>query len=190
MRDETVARSYAETLFELARRHEALETYQNAMATVARLLDENPDFRLFLETPRVEDRAKKQVLSTSLAPRVPRPFLNFLLLTIDKRRQRLLRTIAVEFDDLMDAHLNRAHIQVTAARPLADETVEGIGRAFSRVLDKEAIPHVQVNPAILGGVMVRVGDTIYDGSLRSRVDGMRRALLTAELPEVGELELE
>lgn len=190
MRDETVARNYAETLFELARRHEGIEAYHDALGTVARLLDESPDIRLFLETPRIESKRKKDVLKRVFADRVPKPFLNFLLVVVDKRRQRLLRAISAEFHEIVDEHLNRAHIQVTAARPLSDDTVERIGRAFSRVLDKEAVPHVRVNPAILGGVVVRTGDTIYDGSLRRRVEGMRRALLSAELPEPDEPGLE
>ena len=96
MRDETVARSYAETLFELAQRHEGVEAFGTGIEMVARLLDDDSQFRLFLETPRIADADKRAVLQTALRDALPKNLLNFLLITIDKRRQRLLREIALQ----------------------------------------------------------------------------------------------
>lgn len=185
MRDETVARSYAETLFALAEAHEGVDVYAEAIDAVATLLDENAKFRLFLETPRIDAREKKDVIRTAFSASVPTPFLHFLFVTIDKGRQRLLQAVAREFHDLVDEHENRAHVDVTVARPLDDDTTRAIGDTLSRILGKTAIPHVRVDPAILGGVVVRAGDTVYDGSLRRRLGGMRRRLLAAELPDDG-----
>jgi F-type H+-transporting ATPase subunit delta len=183
VRDETVARSYAETLFELAERHEGVEVFGEGIETVARLLDEYPDVRLFLETPRVDATAKKAVIRRAFGDALPKHLVHFLLVTIEKRRQRLLRQIAREYHALVDEHLNRAHVEVTVARPLAEATEGLVAERLSRVLGKTAIPHVRVSPDILGGVVVRTGDTIYDGSLRRRMERMRRQLLEADLPE-------
>lgn len=183
MRDGTIARNYAETLFELGRRHDALESYQEGITTLARLLEENPEFRLFLETPRIDAAAKKDVLRKAFEEALPRPLLNFLLLTVDKRRQRLLGTIAREYRQLMDEHEGRAHVEVTLARRLDAATMETLADRLSEILGVHAIPHVKVRPEILGGVVVRKGDTIYDGSLRRRLDTLRRRLLSVELPE-------
>lgn len=182
MRDETVARNYAEALFTLARRHEGLDVYGEGIDTVASLLAEDARFRQFIETPRISAAAKKAVLRKAFADRFPRPLVNFLLITVDKRRQRLLRSIAREFHALVDEHENRAHVEVTVARPLDQETLERVGTRLSALLGKTAVPHVRVKPEILGGAVFRTGDTIYDGSLRSRLDGMRRQLLAADLP--------
>lgn len=194
MRDETVSRNYAATLFDLARRDDGLEdglaVYEEGIEAVARLLDENPSFRLFLETPRVSDAAKKDVLRKAFGDVLPRSLLNFVLITVDKRRQRLLREIAREFRALLDEHRGRAHVEVTVAREPDRETVDEISRKISSILDREAIPHVRVRPEILGGIVVRTGDTIYDGSLRRRLEGMRRKLHRVELPEAGEFEAE
>lgn len=184
MRDETVARSYAETLFELAEQDEGVELYQAGIGSVALLIDENDDFRLFLETPRIDANAKKQVVRKILGDSLPKLLINFLLITIDKRRQRLLRNIAREFDGLVDEHLGRAHVDVTLAREMTDEGTAELTTRLSSLLRVEAIPHVRVQPSILGGIVVRAGDTIYDGSLRRRLEGMRRRLLTAGLPSV------
>lgn len=182
MRDETVARSYAETLFELARKSDALEAYGRAIDVVARLLDENPRFRLFLETPRIGADEKKAAVREAFADHVPRHVLNFILVAIDKRRQRLLREIAREYRLLLDQHMGREHVDVTVARPVDEATADLIGERLSRVLGKQAIPRIVVKPEIIGGVLVRTGDRIFDGSVRRQLDDMRRRLLRTTLP--------
>jgi F-type H+-transporting ATPase subunit delta len=182
VRDETVSRNYAETLFELAKKHDAIEEYGRALGTVSDLLDSNPRFRAFLETPRIEDDERKAVVRKVFDPALPRNVVNFVLVTIDKRRQRLLRSIAREYGLLLDQHLGREHVEVTLARQADDAMKKLVAQRLTGVLGKEAIPHFRVKPEIIGGLVVRTTDTIYDGSLRRRIDGMRRRLLQAELP--------
>ena len=182
MRDETIARNYAEALFEIAQRHEGLETYGEGIELVARLLEEKPDFRTFIETPRVAADAKKDVLRKAFESSLPRNLVNFLLLTIDKRRQRLLGEIAREYHALVDQEMGRVRVEVTVARTMTSEAQATLERSLSQLLGKTALAHVRVKPEILGGIVVRAGDTIYDGSLRRRLDRMRRQLLAAELP--------
>jgi len=181
VRGGAVARKYAETLFELARREEAEESYGEALDAVAELLQSHPRFRLFLDTPRIEDDEKKRVVRSVFEQRIPRHVLNFVLVTIDRRRQRLLPEIAREYSVLVDEHLGRQHVEVTLARSPDDGTREAIGTWLSEVLGREAIPHVSVNPRIIGGLIVRTGDTMYDGSVRRRLERMRKRMLRAEL---------
>jgi F-type H+-transporting ATPase subunit delta len=178
VRDESVSRNYAEALLDLAERHEGIDVYQESIQSVTRLLDEDPSFRLFLETPRIDAEDKKAVVKKAFAS-LPVPFVNFLLVTIDKRRQRLLSSIGRSFSDLVDARRNRAHVDVTVARNITEETKDRVAEKLSALLGKTAILHVRVNPEILGGIVVRSGDTIYDGSLRRRLDRMRRRLNSA-----------
>ena len=184
MRDETVARNYAETLFELALRHEGLEVYGEGIAEVADLLEENPRFRLFLETPRIDAPVKKAVVRKVFAEAFPEHLVNFLLITIDKRRQRLLRQVSREYQALLDEHLGRTHVEVTVARETDEAGLASITERLQGLLGNTVVPHVQVRPEILGGVVVRAGDTIYDGSVRRRLGDLRRQLLNAELPEL------
>jgi F-type H+-transporting ATPase subunit delta len=181
--NETIARNYASTLFDLARRHDSLESYAQGMDTVVRLLDQNPSFKLFLETPRIADRSKKEVLKKVFGPTLPRTLLNFLQVTIDKRRQRLLGLIGQEFHALLDEHLGRTHVTVTLARDPDPATLDELSRKLSTLLGREAIPHVRVKPGILGGVHLKAGDTVYDGTLRRRIKQLRRQLVSAELPD-------
>ena len=177
MRGETIARNYATALFELAEREGKLEEFGDAIESVARLLDENRDFRTLLETPRVPAAEKKEVLRRVFAKELPTKVLNFLLLTIDKRRQRLVREIARAYHDLVDERLGRVRVEVTVARPQEQDVDVQLRDALTKLLGKKAVPSVRVKPEILGGVVIRAGDRIYDGSLRRRLDRLRRQLL-------------
>ncbi|HIF06287.1 MAG TPA: ATP synthase F1 subunit delta [Gemmatimonadetes bacterium] len=187
MRDETVARNYAEALFELAERHEGVEAYGTGVETVALLIDENDEFRQFLDTPRIALAKKKEVVRSVFGETLPARLVNFVLITLDKRRQRLLREIAREYQALLDVHFNRVHVEVTLARELDEQSVEEMEKRLTAALGKTAIPHIRVKRSILGGAIFRTGDTIYDGSLRRRLDGMRRKLLKADIPTMGEV---
>ena len=182
MTNETIARNYAATLFDLALKHEGLDTFAQGMDMVLGLLDQNPSFKLFLETPRIADRDKKELLKKVFGNTLPRPLLNFLQVTVDKRRQRLLGTMGDEFHALVDEHMGRTHVTVTVARALDAGTLEELSAKLSALLGREAIPHVRVKPAVLGGVHLKTGDTVYDGTLRRRIKQLRRQLVNAELP--------
>ena len=188
MRDETVARNYAETLFELARRNESIQEYGDALGMVAGLLEDDSRFRTFVDTPRIDDENKKDVIRKVFRDKAPKQVINFVLITIDKRRQTLLREISAEYLLLLDDHLGREHVEVTVARPLDDTTANVVSERLSKMLGKQAIPHIRVKPEILGGLIIRTGDMIYDGSVRRRLEGLRRRLLTVRIPsgQVGE----
>ena len=182
MRDETVARNYAETLFELASRNESIQEYGEALGRVAGLLEADSRFRTFVETPRIDDEAKKDVIRKVFRDKAPKQVINFVLITIDKRRQTLLREISEEYSLLLDDHLGREHVEVIVARPLDDTTASVVSERLSKMLGRQAIPHIRVKPEILGGLVVRTGDMIYDGSVRRRLEGLRRRLLTVRIP--------
>jgi F-type H+-transporting ATPase subunit delta len=149
---------------------------------VAKLIEEDSKFRLFIETPRIDDADKKNVIKKAFEASLPKHVVNFVLITIDKRRQRLLRSISQQYQVLFDAHIGREHVQVKVARPADDATREVIAEKLSVALGKEVIPNFRVDAGILGGLVVRTGDTIYDGSIRRRLEGLRRRLLAADLP--------
>jgi F-type H+-transporting ATPase subunit delta len=187
VRDQTVARNYAEALFELAERHEGIEAYGEGIEIVAALVDEHDDFRRFLDTPRIALAKKKELVRNVFADRVPAKLVNFVLITLDKRRQRLLRAIAREYRGLMDVRFNRVHVEVTLARPMDDQSQTEMQDRLTVALGKTVIPHLRIKPAILGGAIFRTSDTIYDGSLRRRLDGMRRRLLKTDLSPLGDV---
>ena len=180
MRDSTIARNYAETLLELARRANDLEGWGKMIMDVADALDADESLRLFLETPRVSAEAKNELLGKAFQDRMPRLFVRFLQTLVKNRRQALIPDIAEEYRTLLDDVQGRVHAQVTVARESGDAERALIAKELSRVLGKEVIPHLTVNPAILGGLVVRVGDEVMDGSVRRRLAKLRNTLVYGE----------
>ncbi len=180
-----IGRNYAETLFELASRHggdATVDEFARAIEEVATLLDEEPLVREFLETPRVDVEAKQRAIQASFGGRVPDLFLRFLLVVVAKRRQGALREIARQYHALVDAARGRARAEVTVAREPDEALQEEIVAALERRLGQEVVAEFRVDPALLGGVVIRVGGEILDGSLRRRAAGLRRQMLRAKLP--------
>jgi F-type H+-transporting ATPase subunit delta len=129
-----------------------------------------------LMSPRVPKAEKARLLASALRD-VPREFVLFLQALVKRGRQQLLREIADQYGGLLDVKLNRVRAAVTLARP-ADETLRrSIAEALSRELGKEVLPSFSVDPEILGGTIVRVGERIHDGSIRRRMTKLRRQLL-------------
>lgn len=182
MRDTTISRSYAGALLELGERHGQAEAFATALDDLVALLRSDPRFSAFLATPKVETEEKKRVFREALEGKVPALFLNFLMVVLDKRRQRMIREIAREYHALLDERLGRLHAQVTLAHEPDERFEQEIAADLSRVLGRQVIPHVNVNPQILGGIVVRYGDRVLDGSLRRRLVSLRRRLVEAELP--------
>jgi F-type H+-transporting ATPase subunit delta len=185
VRSELIARNYAETLLDLADRNggpAAMDQFAAALDEVAGLVQSDPRVRQFLETPRVPAAEKKKALRAALAGRAPELFLRFVSVLVDKRRQTLLPEIAEAFRGLVDERMGRVRVQVAISH-LPDEALQAeIGNALALRLGRAVIPTFTVEPDLLGGMVVQVGDEILDGSVRSSAARLRRAMMAAQLP--------
>jgi len=178
MRDSTIARNYAETLLVLATRAEDLRGWGKMLTDVATAMRENPTLRLFLESPKVSAAQKSEVIGKAFTDRMPRLMMRFLQTLVHHRRQMLIPTIAEEYLNLVDEAEGRIHARVTVAQETDDAGRAAIATHLSRMFGKEVVPHLTVDPSIMGGVMVHVGDTVLDGSVRKRLASLRRRMLT------------
>jgi len=186
VRADLVARSYADTLLSLAERHggrATAEEFLRAGEELAALVDADPRIREFLTTPRLTTEARKTVLRQALAGRVPELFLRFVLVVVDKKRQALLRQIVLAYRDRVDEMLGRVRVAVTVSHEPDLALQDEVRRYLETRLGKAVIPTFTVDPELLGGIVVRVGDQILDGSVRSRSARIRRRLLEVELPQ-------
>jgi len=92
----------------------------------------------------------------------------------------LIPVIATEYQALIDESENRLHANVTVAREPAEPEKDALARQLTRLFGKRVIPHISHNPAILGGVIVRVGDTVMDGSVRKRLSLLKQRMLQSQ----------
>lgn len=177
MRDTTIAHNYAATLIALARKANDLEGWGTMIHDVADAVQRDARLRQFLETPRIPARTKSDILGRAFQDRLPRLFVRFLQAVIAHHRQALLPGIAVAYAAIVDELSNRVHAQVTVAREPDAATREAVAGGVSRALGKTVVPHFSVRPEILGGVIVRVGDRVIDGSVRRRLMALRSQLV-------------
>ena len=120
---------------------------------------------------------KRSILGKGLAGKAPPLFITFVQKLVTNRRQLLSPQMAAAYTDLVDAAEGRVHARVTVARAVSDADMAAIATDLSRVLKKTVVPHASVNPQILGGIVVRVGDTVMDGSVRRRLTAVRAKML-------------
>lgn len=182
MRSPTIARNYAGALYELGARSGEAEDYAEAFRTLTDALGSDPRIGRFLETPKIEAKAKESALRQALEGRVPERFLRFVLVVIRKGRQSLLSEIEAAYQEILDVHAGRIHAQVTLAREPDPATERLIADRLSEMLGLTVVPHVRVNPDILGGVVVRYGDRAMDGSVRRQLVSLKRQMMRAGLP--------
>lgn len=178
MRQSTIARNYAETLLELARKADDFRGWGALIQSIADAVNRDPKLRAFLETPRVDGTTKAAVLRKALADRAPSKFVRFVEMLVRNRRQTIIPDIAREYHDLVDAVENRMHASVIVAREADEKTTKLIADRLSKAFDKTVVPHLTVDPRILGGAIVRVGDTVMDGSVRRRLGALKHRMLS------------
>ena len=182
MKNTTVARSYAEALYEVAAKKGVQPQIEQSIGVLEATFNEVPLLRDFLASPTITAAQKKETLRTAVTNQVDPILLNFLMVLVDKRRQRLLADVAEQYRTLLDERQGRLHVQVTVARDQDERARTELTQQLSKALGRDVVPHVSVNPEILGGVIVRYGDRVLDGSLRRRLISMRRRLVEAGLP--------
>lgn len=183
MRTEIIARNYADTLLELAQRHGGQKTVEEFGAAMELLAATVSDARVreFLSTPRIAPEQRKEALRAALAGKVPDLFLRFVMVVVDKRRQAMLGDIAAEYRDLLDQLTGQVRVQVAISHEPDAALREQITAALAQRLGKTVLPAFTVDPELLGGMVVRVGDEILDGSVRSGAQGLRRRLMDARV---------
>jgi F-type H+-transporting ATPase subunit delta len=171
-----VAVNYASVLLALAEREQALDQYASLIHAVADQYRDTPEFRRFLETPRISVDEKKQVIRQVFGGATPELFLRFLLIVIEKRRFRLLPEIDLAYREQVDEKEGRVRASVTLARPPDSATREEVSRQLSGLLDRKVIATYKEDRELLGGIVIRVGDQIMDGSVRRRLRDLRHTL--------------
>ncbi len=177
MRDESIARNYAETLLSLAKKATDPDGWGVTMQGVADAFNTDPALRNFLGSPKVSPAQKNEVLSKALSDRTPRLFMRFIQMLVTKRRQMLIPSISTEYQNLLDREHGRVHATVTVARETSEEERKKIAAQLTKALGREVVAHLSVDPRILGGVVVKYGDTVMDGSVRKRLATLKSRMV-------------
>jgi len=176
----TIARNYAQALFAAAEVKGEVERFGELMDAVAGAVQADPRIAIVLDSPRVAKTVKAGLLERALGGVAPAEFVRFLQAVVRRGRQGLLGEISQAYQELVDRRLNRVHAGVVLARETDERLQQQVTEQLTKALRKEVRAHFRTDPGILGGVVVRVGDRVYDGSVRRRLAVLKRRMLTGE----------
>ncbi len=182
MRASVVGRNYAEALLLAAeaRGGAEIERYGRLIDAVAGAVRADERIAVALESPRVAKATKATLLERALEDLAPAEFVRFLQAVVRRGRQGVLAEIAQEYQGLVDVKLNRVQAGVTLARDPDTELERQIIERLTAAIGKDVRAHFRTDRGILGGMVVRVGDRIFDGSVRRKLATLRRKMLTGE----------
>lgn len=173
-----VARIYAEALLGAAdKRQQTQEVLEQLENLVGNVLARDVAFAHFLASAVISREQKQEVLRRVFEGKIGDILFHFLLVLNDHNRLGILREAAVLLRELYERRAGRMHVQVTAATPLDDTQQERLQQELRAKFDREPLLSVRIDPDLLGGLMVRVDDWVYDGSVRARLERIRNQLI-------------
>lgn len=180
-----LALKYAQAIYELAQEKGALVEVDNQLMSVEATLGENPDLAMLLYHPRVPAQAKKDTVNSVFGADLAEFVRNFLLLLIDNRRETTLPAIICEYKRLANEAQNIAEAEVVTALPLSPEQHQALAAKLSSVTKKNVVLKTRIDQRILGGIIVKIGDKLIDGSAARQLETMKAALIKTEATKIG-----
>jgi F-type H+-transporting ATPase subunit delta len=168
------AKRYAKALFTVAQEKGTIEETGSQLEAVATALEDNADIRAFFDHPNIGADTKLRVLKESVSGNVSEPVLNTLQLLLERGRISAVSSLRTGYNSIAEEVLGRAHAKVTSAFDLTPDQQAEIAQQFSALTGKQVTVETAVDASLLGGIRVRIGDTLYDGSLSTKLADLER----------------
>jgi len=172
-----IAKRYAKALFEIAREEGTIEVIYGELKEFSALLAQSADLAEFFANPVFDSSDKAAVMGNILEKiKMSGTTSNFLKLLVDKRRIDALKQIETCYRKYMDEVLNNVRVDVKTAFPLSENLFARIKEQMEGMTGKNVEMIVEEDPSLLGGIVIGVGDTLYDGSVRAQLDSIRELI--------------
>jgi F-type H+-transporting ATPase subunit delta len=168
---------YAQAAFELAKERGELEDWQSGLKKIADIAKDEKLMAL-MEDPKLPFAAKRGVLEQRLGEVNPL-VLNLACLLVSRGILRNAESISQEYSKLLDIYHGVEHAEVVTALPLDDEEKEEFSRQLKEMTGRKVIIETRVDPSLLGGFRAKIGDTLIDGSVRNKLESLKKSLVEA-----------
>ena len=175
---EEIAQVYARSLFEVAKEQDKLDVVKEQLGQFAEALDGNRELSIYFFSPYFSTPEKKDGLG-KLLDGADDVVTNFLALLIENHRMPVIFRVRREYDTLWEHENRRLPVTVTSAVALDEATVKAIGDAIGQQTGQQVDLTANVDPDVLGGLIVRVGNSILDASIRNRLENLRRSVASS-----------
>lgn len=179
---QAAARVYAKALFDIGVETSSVGQISDDLHAVHNALNGlEPDLKTFFYLPRLRREDKRRIVSLAFEGKIGRQVLGLLHVLVDKRREPLLDNIVEEFDRYKDVNENRVQARVVTAKKLDDDLLDSLRSALAQRTRKDVVLTEVVDPEVLGGLRVNIGDRVLDGTVRRTLQDMRRSLAATHL---------
>ena len=173
-----VARVYAAALVELGREQEQMGRIYDDLRALLELYEGDAWFHAFFTSPRLDRDVKWNALRKALDGQVCKPVLGLVKVMIEKGRETAFDNLVAQFERYKDEAENRIHAELVVAAPLANEARDALRGRLEKASGKHVILHENVDPAVLGGASIRIGDRVIDRTIRTRLEALRHRLVS------------
>jgi F-type H+-transporting ATPase subunit delta len=178
MSNSVVAKRYASALFQIAKEQQILSQVEEELRVVKEVLQYNTDLKAVLKSSKLTNAKKKAILTVGFAS-VSSAVLNTLLILIDRHHEDEIINVANKFIEFANDEMGVAEASVYSIRPLSDVERNAISTTFGTKVGKKSLRIENfVDSDLLGGIRLRIGNRIYDGSLRGKLNRLERKLLS------------
>lgn len=176
MRGKVGSKRYAQAVFEIACEENQLNEWLNSLKRITEVM-QNTELKTVLENPKLSFDAKKQLVANCLEGIVPSA-LNLAYFLIVKRRAELAPLIEVEYKNLLDMYNGVKRAKVVTAVPIDETSKDSITNMLEKLTGYKIIVEPEVDSDIIGGMKVKIGDKLIDGSVKNRLEALKESLLT------------
>ena len=178
MKNLTAARKYTSVLFDLAEKKSEIDQISEGLGLLRHVFRTLPEFRAFIFSFRIETAQKLKIIKSAMKESFTPLLSNFIRTLIDNKKQELIPDISDLFDRKALDSKNRVLVSATTPKSLESEMISNIKKNLEEKLGKDVVLDSKVDPSIIGGMILRIGNTVIDGSVRGKLARMRKELLT------------
>lgn len=180
-----IARKYSQALFSLASEQDKIVPFRDQINEVWNVINNHEDLHDAFFHPRILPADKKKIITRIFGEEMPDTILNFLYLLIDKRREYYLGAIINKFKEMVNEAENIIEVEVISAIPLSDKLKKKLQEKLAGLIDCEIIFTHREEPEIIGGLILKIGDYIIDGSIKNRINALNDKIREIPVSKLG-----
>ncbi|AGB42335.1 ATP synthase, F1 delta subunit [Halobacteroides halobius DSM 5150] len=181
MIEQEIAEKYAQALFEVAQEEETLDQILEEFSQLVTVIDESKELNEVLEHPELSARQKKEILTEAFESQLSEKLFNFIKLVVDKKREDLLQLIYQQFKKKVDDFADRLQVGVEAPIELSAQQQEKLKLKLEEQLNKTIELKVEIKPRLIGGLVLKIGNKVIDGSLLRKINNLNKNLKMLEV---------